>query len=860
MGGKAANLGELVRARLPVPPGFVVTTDAYRAFVDTHGLADQIVSLVPPDVDADPAAYELAQQRIAELFADGTLGPGLTVAITTAYEQLGSPPVAVRSSATAEDLAEASFAGQQDSYLNISGAAELSRAVQACWASLWTARAMAYRARQGIEPADVSLAVIVQQLVDADAAGVMFTANPVSGRTTEVVISAAWGLGESVVSGSVDTDQIVVRKADRTVASRLTADKAVRTVRRGPDTQGQGTAEEPVPEALRTAPVIDDAAAAELVNLGLRIEEHIGVPQDIEWARAGGSMFILQSRPITALPPAVGASPTDWSVPDPTAMYVRASIVEQLPDPLSPLFADLIDGSVTRSLKALMAEFLERDDLVRDGDVGLPTLNGYAYYFYSRAGMVRIVLHSGKAFRVLGPDRRFSSRLRWRDRALPAYRVAVARWSSPEVGALHTAELLAGVVELLDAGTAYYTAVQSVIPTAVMSEVAFTRFYTRLVRRAGDPPAATFLLGFDSLPIDAEKSMWDLAAWIRSRPELADTWPRLSTEAVLERLSSDGAAAATEPDWVELASRMQAHLDRFGHTTYNLDFVNPVPADDPTPLIDTLRFYVTGSGADPYERQRRSTRARDDATAAMSARLGPVRAAVFRRLLNWAQDAAPIREDALGEIGMAWPQLRRMLAELGRRLVALGVVAAPEDVYWVHWDELRTSLSTTFEPPSLASAVEERRQVWRGQRRVTPPQLLPERGWVRVFARMLPATTAVQTGDVLIGIGASAGRVTAIARVLDGPADFAHLQPGEILVASITTPAWTSLFARASAIVTDVGGPLSHSSIVAREYGIPAVLGTAVGTKRIRDGQRITVDGDAGTVALTELPDSAPNS
>jgi len=212
-----------------------------------------------------------------------------------------------------------------------------------------------------------------------------------------------------------------------------------------------------------------------------------------------------------------------------------------------------------------------------------------------------------------------------------------------------------------------------------------------------------------------------------------------------------------------------------------------------------------------------------------------------------------------------------MLAELGRRLVAAGAVERIDDVYWLQRAEIEQVLDRGASDNDSGSdgsdgvdfgsvdagrdrrvVVDQRRQLWRGQRRATPPQLLPQGTWMDRMGSMMPATTAAQTGDVLSGIGASSGRVTATARVLEGPADFARLQPGEVLVASITTPAWTSLFARAAAVVTDIGGPLSHSSIVAREYGIPAVLGTAVGTRRITDGQQITVDGDAGRVYLTE--------
>jgi pyruvate,water dikinase len=832
-GGKGANLGELTRAGLPVPPGFVIVTEAYRAYVADHQLAEKIAALAAPT--DDPAGYESASEQLRALFAD-EVSDDLRSQVAEAYATRGEDvPVAVRSSATAEDLPEASFAGQQDTYLNVRGLEDLLAAVRDCWASLWTARAMAYRARQGIDPSTVSLAVVVQQLVDAEAAGVMFTANPSNGRRGEVVISAAWGLGESVVSGSVNTDNIVVRKRDGEVISSETADKAVMTVR-----AERRTEERDVPGEQRTRPVLTEADAAELVKYGIRIEEHFGAAQDIEWARTDGRFWIVQARPITALPEPEAAAPTDWTVPEPTAMYARASIVEQLPDPLSPLFADMIDGAVTRSLQTLFREFLN-EDLIKDDDVGLPTVNGYAYYRYGRSGMARLMWKSPKAFRVLLGRGALSVQARWRTSSHPRYRRIVNDWTARDISELSTDELLAGVEELVEAAAEYYTAVQTIIPAAATSEILLTRFYDAVVRSKDDPPAQVFVLGFDSAPIRAEKSLYDLATWTRDHPELAESLRALPAQEFLER-----AATSEDSVWHEWHTRFEAHLSAYGHTIYNLDFMNLVPADDPTPLLETLKFFVSGKGVDPYERQRRFATRRDQATALVLPRLDPVRAKAFRRLLHWAQSAAPIREDALADVGLAWPQVRRMLFEIGRRLQQAGVINDPNEVFWLHRSEIDESAG------NLADQVEQRKELWRGQRRATPPQLLPKGGWGDAFRRWMPAASEEQTGDVIKGIGGSMGTITAPARVLAGPQDFGQMQPGDVLVASITTPAWTSLFAMASGVVTDIGGPLSHSSIVAREYGIPAVLGTAVATRRIHSGQLIKVDGDAGVVTLLD--------
>jgi pyruvate,water dikinase len=833
-GGKAANLGELTRAGLPVPPGFVVLTEAYRAYIAEHQMHEQITALAAAASD-DPAGYDEAAAQIKALFED-EVSDTLRTEIAEAYAALGEDvPVAVRSSATAEDLQEASFAGQQDTFLNVRGLDDLLVAVGDCWASLWTARAMAYRARQGIDPATVSLAVVVQQMVDAESAGVMFTANPSNGRRDETVISAAWGLGESVVSGAVNTDNIVVRTSDGTIVSNEIADKAVMSVY-----AQQRTQERPVPADQRKRPVLSEAEVAELAAYGTRIENHYGTPQDIEWARADGNFWILQARPITALPEPEAAMPTDWTVPEPTAMYVRASIVEQLPDPLSPLFADMIDGAVTRSLQSLFRELLQ-EDVIRERDVGLTTVNGYAYYRYTRSGMGRLMWKSPPAFRMLLNG---GTQDRWRSYSHPRYRRIVSDWTARDISELSTDELLAGVQELVDAAAEYYTAVQTIIPVAATSEVLFTWCYDSVVRTKDDPPAPVFLLGYDSAPIRAEKSLYDLATWTRSHPELAESLLALPPQTFLET-----AAESQDPLWHEWHTRFQAHLAGYGHVVYNLDFINPVPADDPVPLLETLRFFVSGKGVDPYERQQRSAARREEATAAVLTRLDAVRAMPIRRLLRWAQRVAPAREDALADVGLAWPQLRRMLAEIGRRLQQASVINEPDEVYWLRRKEIEDGVG------NLAEQVEQRKQLWRGQLRATPPQLLPKGSWGDMFRNWMPAASEEQTGDLIKGTGASAGTITAPARVLGGPQDFGSMQPGDVLVASITTPAWTSLFAMASAVVTDIGGPLSHSSIVAREYGIPAVLGTAVATRRIRSGQLIKVDGDAGTVRLLDGQD-----
>lgn len=833
-GGKGANLGELLRGGFEVPDGFVVTTAAYDAFVARAGLDGAIAEVVAAVTAGGPGAA--AASRIGEAFAQTEPDPGLVDEIRAAYARLGGGPVAVRSSATAEDLAEASFAGQQDTYLNVVGADRVVAAVRDCWASAWTDRAIWYRAQHGVE--EVSLAVVVQQLVPADSAGVMFTANPANGRTEETVITAAWGLGEAVVSGLVDTDTIVVDAAAGRVLSSVVADKAVRV-----DPAGTGTATSPT-GAEGHAAVLTEADAIRLAALGARIEQHFGTPQDIEWARAGGGFAIVQSRPITALPPRVGEVPDAWPVPR-KGLYFRASITEQLPDPLTPLFADLMASAVPAGLNRMLSEFMPG----RTFDIGFPTINGYGFYRYNSADMALMLRATPALMRMLTTDHGAVVEQRWR-RRLAEYRAEVAAEAAIDPALTPATDLLAAVARLTDAVAYYYTAVQTIIPLASMAELTWTGVYNTMLKQAGDPSVETFLLGYDSEPIRAERSLYELAGWVRERPALA----AVLGDPDADPLTDEPPEGVEAELWREWRERLGAHLGEHGHTLYNLDFVNPVPADDPAPILRALRFDLADGAPDPRARQARAAAARDNASAVLLGRLRGWRHRQVRWLLEWAQHTGPLREDALAAMGLYLPTARRLLRELGGRLVGAGALAAPMDVCWLTLEEARAAAAALDGGgelrADLSAQVTARTAVARGQRLASPPQYLPKNRVMDSMEWMYPAREGDAKGGVLTGTAGSGGVVTARARVLSGPDDFAAFQPGEVLVASITTPAFTPLFAMAAGVVTDIGGVLSHGSIVAREYGIPAVLGTGGATRSIRTGDEITVDGPAGVVRL----------
>ena len=837
VGGKAAHLGELITAGAPVPPGLVLTTAAYRrALAPVEPQLLELAAAVDPE---DPDGAERLSREIAALVEGLAFPDDLREAVLTGRAELGPATVAVRSSATAEDLEDASFAGQQETFLGVGDGEELLAAIRACWASLWSARALVYRARRGIDPAEVALAVVVQTMVEARAAGVLFTANPATGRRQETGVSAAWGLGEAVVSGLVDTDQVVVDTAAHRVLSRTTADKQVMVV-----LAAHGTETVPVPAARRRAPVLSDREALDLAAWGTRIADRLGAPQDVEWVLTAEGVVITQARPIVALPPDSGPVPTDWSVPARRTGYFRASIVEQMPDPLTPLFADLTAAHVIPAMIATVADAAGRADVFRGQGVSFVTINGYAYYGYTNATMLDVTARASLLIPRLLREGVGGPRY-WQQVALPRYRAVISEHTRRPVGERGAEELLDDAEALVRAGFACYTSVQTVIPPVVIAETTFTALYRRLAR-TGDPRPEQLLLGYPSAPIRAEESLWDLAAWARGHVDL--------TAALLaaEQLPAERPEGIDPPVWEEWEQRLAAHLADHGHATYTLDVALPVAADTPDLLGDVLRMYLRGEGKDPRERRAELARVREEGQTRVLGRLrGPLRTLLAGRLAH-AQELAPIREDALASIGLAWPDARAALRELGERLRRAGALEERDDVFWLHREELRTLAAALDDEqdtlPTRSAVVAERRAVHRGQRLAEPPQLLPARSAWKAFERWMPSTGGSGDTEVLRGIAGSGGTVTATARVLSGPEEFGQCRPGEVLVAAITTPAWTPLFAMAAGVVTDVGGPLSHSSIVAREYGIPAVLGTGSATRHLRTGDRIVVDGDTGTV------------
>lgn len=762
VGGKGANLGRLTAFGLSVPPGFVITTAVYRAFV-------------AETLREDPVAAE--PEALAERILHAPLPDDLSAAILAAYARLGDVAVAVRSSGTAEDLATASFAGQHDTFLDVRGPEALLSAVRACWASLWAPRAVAYRREIGWEDAGarngedaLALAVVVQRMVHPQAAGVAFTANPLTGDRAETTISAVRGLGERLVAGEGMTSEWSVRG---------TGASAVAHCRRDPD------------HALTASQAL---AVAEVAR---RIERAFGSPQDIEWAiDADNSLFVLQARPMTALP-----EPVVWKSPARGGWMRNFRVGEWLPEPVTPLCESWLLARLEQS---------EVDAEARD--FGMRPLPPYhvlvhGWYFTSPIGggvAPRNVLGALSrhplriatlALSVLRPAAGETLLLKpfaeqWRAELLPRYQKLVAE-GERRVAEANSREL----TQLIDAVAAvageYLWRFSVVGGHAWKVERALATFYQRYLFARVQGSHQELLLGlptpFPEAPPHAVQSL----DWIR-------------------------------PTLGELARESNETL----------------PASDPAARRQRL------------EAQRRS--AESACRAALTGQPRLLRR--FESLLALTQRYAMIREEQAGWFTLGWPLLRRAALRLGDEARQRGLIEQVDDVFFLTRQELVAGVTGPTGASDLREVVSERRGAWERQRRLSPPLTLgtpPGAGLLAGAVDAMRTPSATGAADVVLtGMPASPGRATGPARVILGPEDFARAQPGDVLVAQVTAPAWTPLFAQVVAVVTDGGSMAAHASLVAREYGIPAVVGVGDATTRLRDGQIITVDGSAGVVEL----------
>ncbi|MCP4427002.1 MAG: phosphoenolpyruvate synthase [Chloroflexi bacterium] len=895
VGGKGANLARLARAKLPVPGGFLITTDAYCAFVQANRLTSFILETVGAIRLDDPAALTAASKAIRARFSAGTMPEELATAVLDGYERLKIDdsrlneslivnfPVAVRSSATAEDLPDMSFAGQQDTFLNVMGAETLLTAVVDCWSSLWTARAIGYRARNGISHDDVALAVIVQAMVSSEASGVLFTANPLNGKRNEMVIDATLGLGEALVSGLVEPDQYIVDDNNRILNKTIGA-KA--TVIRGQAGGGVTVVTDVAGEQIAAADqqAIPDEVIVELVELGRETAVLFQSPQDIEWAWTDGKLHLLQSRPITSLFPIPPAALQMTERNGELQMMLSFGAVQGMLDPMTPLGQDAIKGlfagvarvfghNFTIATQPVIWQAAERlwiniTALIRH-PIGRKVMRGaFPMIFPDAMGAIETLWDDPRIlpqrswfkprtfrylFRAFGPviwgmmgamrrpDQRREQMQRQFDDFLADF---TARFDQADT----LEKQLALVEEVMATGFAFM--LFQFLPVFATG-MASLNLLLHLPGEGGPEP----LIVTRGLPHNVTTEM-DLALWATAQTIRSDE------TAVSHFTHSDAPTLAEEYLNNQLPSAAQTAVAHF-LTQYGMrglaeiDMGRPRWRENPVHIMQTLQSYLQITDPDMAP-DVVFARGAAEAEAAIE----PLATAVRRnsnrfkaRLVHIAarriHAVAGLRETPKFTIMKMMGMARAKLLTNGQRLTTEGVLSQPDDLFYFHLNELK-ALAAGDERDWKNLATERRAAYEREKQRRQIPRLLLSDGhaFYEGASALRGADAAVvgENGD-LAGTPVSPGTVEGVVRIVLNPHE-TQLLPGEILVCPGTDPAWTPLFLAAGGLITEVGGLMTHGSVVAREYGIPAVVGVHQATTRLQAGQRIQLNGSSGQITL----------
>ena len=820
VGGKGFNLGKLTAAGFLVPPGFCVTTDAYRT---TLGTADT---------------------QNSEAVQAAALPESLQSEILAAYNQLGTNSVAVRSSATAEDLLDASFAGQQDTFLNVSDPTELLDKIRACWASLWSDRAVTYRREHGIEDAQLAMAVVVQAMVDAEVSGVMFTRSPTGGD--ELVIESNWGLGESVVSGEITPDHFMLSRETGNLIRETVVSKRKMIVPEGVQA---------VPIGQREIPSLQRGQVAELGKLGIQVDAFYDAPQDVEWAYAKGQFYLLQARPITTLTDAAEIEHLrrqeievlQKKADEGGTVWSRYNLSEVLPAPLPMTWAimqefmsgrggfgltcrelgylpsrrfdekgvlDLICGrlffNLSREVEFNFHGFLFEHDfqqLKRDPHKAIypqPTPNikrsnvlfwlKFPYYI---AKAVSAELKHGKICKDL--DRVLS------EKVFPTFEQYVQEQRQISLEELSDQQVIDKFHEWREKTLNDFA--KDALKATVFASFAYQQLEITLQKCFSEEEAKDLarllITGLEGdLTVDANLKMWEIAQG------------ELTLEDFLEKHGHRSVSEfeLAQPRWREEPSYVEQIVASF-HTN---------PDANPTKHLETQR-------ANREEARRRLTRLPANKAAAFRKRINKV--------LDLTQRYMPFRETAKFYLMLGYELIRRALLELDRRYQLDG------GIFYLVPDELDRLIQGEDLQPMIVERETTRSRLLKIE--------LPDVIYSDILNRV-GEPQAIEAKDEIQGVGVSVGVATGEAYVLRDAADAQIAGKNYILVCPSTDPGWTPLFLHAAALVMEYGGMLSHGAIVAREYGIPAVVNIAAATQRLQSGQRLRVDGGRGIVSILD--------
>jgi pyruvate,water dikinase len=874
VGGKAANLAVLLRAGMPVPRGFCVTTVAFDHFLASCPERTRLSELLSKcSADRIDRIAELSREAQSCL-AEAGIPTAVRDAVLAAWRELGEGQCfAVRSSATVEDAPERSFAGQFESVLNVRGADALLNAIQSCWQSLFYERALTYQVKQRVPVENVKMAVLVQEMVEAERSGVVFTADPLTGATDRLVVECVNGLGEGLVQGTVQPERMVIEKQTGRVLA-LPPDEPRRGFReKAADFSGDlpttATAE-PGPPTEKPAPALSPAILARLCDLACQTERLFGAPQDIEWAQRVGELFLLQARPITTKVPV-----KTW---ENRQVWSNFNTGEGVPDVATPvtwsMIQSLLDVCFSSGCRLVGA------DLHRAPPAGL--VAGRIYF------NVNTLLAAAKPFAFL------LNKIPNAEQALGGGHVEAHRQvpltlpadDLPDLGFRWPKYILSWpriaydlVTHSPRRGDAWLARVKTQMDALVrvdveaMSTTELAQLFGRLVREAwGSWDVLYVVTQAAALPVfqkacrdwlgDPDPTLgYRLFSALGGMPT-AEAGLALWRLAVLAHADSDTeAVVCSEDGWPHVRATLHQteHGRRFleawdafmaehgHHCRGELELFNARWSETPDYILGLVRGYLRSMGrSDPQENQRRLADERERLTEQCRRRLkNPIKRWIFLRCLRRAQKLAVYREEVKNLGVRQITVFRRVLLTLGQRLQQQGILSCSDDIFFLEIAEI--------EPVALGSASFNWRERINGRRReyelnlkLAPPPVVI--GRFDPNAPNRPAADADAT--CLTGIAVSPGIVTGPARVILRTDDREQVLPGEILVAPFTDPAWTPYFVTAAGVVMDKGGILSHGSIIAREYGLPAVTNVGSATRVIRSGDLVQVDGNCGRVTV----------
>jgi pyruvate,water dikinase len=808
-GGKGASLARLTQGDFPVPPAIIVPAEAYRAFLAAADVGEAVAALDPRDAAELHARCAAIRERLVATPLPDELDEALRARLP---ELLTEGRVSVRSSATLEDLAGAAFAGQHDTYLNVAGVDGVLDAVRRCWASLWEDRAVRYRHERGYAPDAAAMAVVVQRMVRSEVAGVAFSMDPVSGDLDRIVVNAAWGLGETVVSGEGGIDQFAVSKHTGEVLERVIAEKTHALL-----STDDGTEQVELPPEQRTAPSLSDAELAELRDLVMRVERFYAFPQDTEWALAGGELYLLQSRPVTEFP----------------ARWTRDESAERFPNPVTPLTWDFTTEGFHQSL----AHSLELLGYQPFAGTWFERFDGYVYgnqtavQLFTQGLQVRV----DSLDELRGKKDDWIERYRWVQelpvawaRDLDRYLLTLGRLSAIDLASLDDAALWRHLQAVDALGRDYF---RPNIAISITQGVLHRTLYSILAMLAGRDRAAVLYDGLTCF-CDTKTNLVNADLYRLYRLVRDDEALERALLATDRRALWEGGALAGHPRFAAAFGRF---LENHGHREVDFDAYVPTWSGQPWVVLENLRLMLMqGDVADPAEREvelrARQSAAEREYLAALPAELRNFGAELLRltRAYTALDDLEHYQTTRLSI------PFRAAIVEVGRRLADRGALADADDVFFLRKQTL-TALMEGGETGDAAGEARRNRDEYDAAKRSTPP---------RVYGQ---APEAPMEG-ALLGLPGSPGVAEGPVRRVHGVEDFALFTPGSVLVARTTNPAWTPLFYSAVAVVTESGGPLSHGAVTAREVGVPAVMAVHGALTALQDGERVRVNGSQGMV------------